>query len=86
MQKIPWSSKGFIVLMPALKGKRNQLSTKESNQSIVTKIRWTVEAIHGIIKQKYRLLDKVIDNKLLPKIGLYFKIAAFLYNQFGKTL
>jgi len=39
-----------------------------------------------IIKQKYRLLDKVVDNKLLPKIGLYFKIAAFLHNQFGKTL
>lgn len=43
--------------MPALKGKRNQLSTKESNQSrFVTKVRWVVEAIHGIIKQKYRLL------------------------------
>lgn len=80
-------SKGFTVLMPALKGKRNQLSTKESNQSrFVTKVRWAVEAIHGIIKQKYRLLDRVIDNKLLPKIGLYLKIAAFLHNQFGKTL
>lgn len=63
------------------------MSTKESNESrFVTKVRWAVEAIHGIIKQKYRLLDKVIDNKLLPKIGLYFKIAAFLHNQFGKAL
>ena len=33
-------TKGFFVLMPALKGKRNQLTTKEANQSyFVTKIR-----------------------------------------------
>ena len=79
--------KDFVVLMPAFKGKRHQMSTAESNESrFVTKIRWAVEAVHGIIKQKYRLLDKVIDNKLLPKIGMYFRIAAFLQNQFGKEL
>ncbi|KMQ85209.1 reverse transcriptase-7, partial [Lasius niger] len=45
--------KGFEVLMPALKGHRNQLTTEESNQSrLVTKLRWVVEAIHGIIGQK----------------------------------
>ena len=49
-----WESKGFTVLMPALKGKRNQLTTKEVNQSrFVTKIRWSVESVSGIIKQKY---------------------------------
>ncbi|KAK0160210.1 hypothetical protein PV328_007638 [Microctonus aethiopoides] len=33
--------------MPAFKGKRNQLTTIESNQSrFVTKIRWVVEAVH----------------------------------------
>ena len=74
-------------LMPALKGKRNQLTTKEANQSrSVTKIRWSVESVHGIIKQKYRLLDHIINKKLLSNVGLYFKIAAFLHNQFGKTL
>ena len=52
----------------------------------MTKFRWTAEEIHGVLKQKYRLLDYVIDNKLLPKVGLSFKIAAFLHNQFGKTL
>ena len=73
--------------MPALKGKRNQLTTKEANQSrSVTKIRWSVESVHGIIKQKYRLLDHIINKKLLSNVGLYFKIAAFLHNQFGKTL
>ena len=73
--------------MPALKGKRNHLKTKEANQSrFVTKIRWSVESVHGIIKQEYRLLDDIINNKLLPNVGFHFKIAAFLHNQFGKTL
>ena len=69
-------SKGFTDLMPALKSKRNQLITKEANQShFVTKIYWSVESVHGIIKQKYRLLDHIIDKKLLQNVGLYFKIA-----------
>lgn len=77
--------KNFKILMPALKGKRKQLSTEESNQSrFVTKIRWAVEAVHGILKQKYRLLDHKIDNKLIPKVGVYFRIASFL--TFGKRI
>ncbi|GAB1860468.1 SWIM-type domain-containing protein [Camponotus japonicus] len=75
----------FRVLMPALKGKRKQLSTEESNESrFVTKIRWAVESVHGVLKQKYRLLDHKTDNKLIPKIGSYFRIASFLNNTFGK--
>ncbi|XP_011251810.2 uncharacterized protein LOC105248620 [Camponotus floridanus] len=77
--------KDFRVLMPALKGKRKQLSTEESNESrFVTKIRWAVESVHGVLKQKYRFLDHKIDNKLIPKIGSYFRIASFLNNTFGK--
>ena len=73
--------------MPALKGKRKQLTTRESNDSrYVTKMRWAVEAVQGILKQKYRLLDHKLDNKLLPNIGTYFRIASFLNNQFGKRL
>ena len=42
-------SKGFTVLIPALKGKRNPLTTKEANQSrFVTKIRWSMESVLGI--------------------------------------
>ena len=56
-----------------LKGKRKQLSTEESNQSrFVTKMRWVLKAVHGMLKQKYRLLDHKIDNKLVPNIGIYF--------------
>ena len=52
----------------------------------MTKIRWSVESIHGIIKQEYKLMNHIIDNKLLPNVGLYFKIAAFLHNHLGKAL
>ena len=45
-----------------------------------------MESVYGIIKQKYRLLDHTIDNKLLPNVGLHFQIAVFLHNQFGKAL
>ena len=38
--------KGFTVLIPALKWKRNQPTTKEANQSrFVTKICWSVESV-----------------------------------------
>ena len=73
--------KNFKVLIPALKSKRKQLSTEESNQSrFVTKIRWVVEAVHGMVKQKYRLLDHKTDNKLVPNIRIYFRVASFLNN------
>lgn len=79
--------RGFSVLMPALKGKRSQLTTAESNASRhVTKVRWVVEAIHGIVGQKYRLLHQQMDNKLLPKVRSLCRIACFLNNTFGKRL
>lgn len=79
--------KGFVVLMPALKGKRSNLTCKEANDSrFVTKLRWVVEAVHGILGKKYRLLHHQLDNKLLPKVGEYCKIACFLNNRFGKRL
>ncbi|XP_046142743.1 uncharacterized protein LOC123988053 [Osmia bicornis bicornis] len=79
--------RGLTVLMPALKGKRKQLTTAESNASrYVTKIRWVVEAVHGIIGQKYKLLHHQMSNKILPKVSLFCKIACFLHNTFGKRL
>lgn len=80
-------NKGFQVLMPALKGKRNQLTTEESNESrFVTKLRWVVESVHGIIGQKYKLLHHQFDNKMLHVAGDYCRIACFLHNEFGKRL
>lgn len=80
-------SRGLKVLMPALKGNRAQLDTLVCNKSrLVTKVRWVVESVHGIIKQKYHLLDHKVDNKILPKIGTLWKIACFLNNKYGKRL
>lgn len=80
-------SKGFRVLIPALKGKRKQLTTAESNESrFVTKIRWVVEAVHGMIKSKNHLLGYKFDNKMISKVGAYYQIASFLLNLFGKRL
>lgn len=78
-------TKGYNVLMPALKGKRNQLTTKESNHSRkVTKVRWAVESVHGVIGQKNKLLHHQFDNKSLEKATPFCKIACFLDNEFGK--
>lgn len=80
-------TKGFKVLMPTLKGNRKQLTCQEANESrYVTKIRWPVEAVHGMIKQKNKLLDNVINNKILPKTGSLYRIASYLLNVFGKRL
>lgn len=78
---------GFRVLMPAFKGNRSSLTAAESNESrLVTKLRWVVEAVHGIIGKKYKLLHQQLDNKLIPKAAAYCKIACFLNNTFGKRL
>lgn len=76
-------SKGYRVMMPALKGKQKQLTTKEANYSrLVTKTRWVVESVHGMLKKKFRLLDHILDNKMLPNIGTYYRIASYLLNRF----
>ena len=47
----------------------NKLMTKEISESqFVTKVHWTVEAIHGILKRKNKFLDHIFDNKVLSKL------------------
>ena len=79
--------RGYNVKMPFyLKKGKKQHSTEEANKSrLVTKIRWVVESANGRIKQ-WRLLDKVIPNKLLPCIGEYVKIACSVINCFRPPL
>lgn len=73
--------------MPALKGKRPQLTTEEANESRkVTKVRWVVEAVHGAISQKFRLLHHILDNKMLPKVRSLCRIAGYLQNTYGRRL
>lgn len=78
---------GYNVLMPACKGNRAQLTSQEANDSrFITKIRWVVEAVHGALGQKFRLLHHRMDNKLLPSLKSVCRIASFLHNTFGKRL
>ncbi|CAD6210176.1 GSCOCG00010878001-RA-CDS, partial [Cotesia congregata] len=39
-----------------------------------------------MLNQKYHLLDQRIDNKMLPRIRSFFKIALFLHNMCSKRL
>ncbi|XP_058802330.1 uncharacterized protein LOC131670620 [Phymastichus coffea] len=76
---------GYEGFMPALKGQRKQLTATEANNSrMVTIVRWVVEAIHGVISQKYKLLHNQFDNKMIPHAGTYYRIACFLINLFGE--
>ena len=52
----------------------------------VTLLRWIVEAVHGIIGQKFKLLHHQLDNRLLPEASTYCKVACFLIIYFGKRL
>lgn len=75
----------FKAHMPALKGQRKQLTTAEANASrMVTLVRWVVEAVHGVMGQKYKLLHNQFDNKMIPNARSYCRIAGFLVNTFGK--
>ena len=55
---------------------------RSKSSRFVTKTRWVVESEHDILKEKYRLLD----NKILPKVRNYYRIAAFLLNKFRKRM
>ena len=53
---------------------------------MVTKLRWVVEAVHGNLAQKYKLLHHQFNNQMLPDVGTYCRIACLLYNLTGKPL
>ena len=80
-------SLGFRVLMPAMRANRKQVPADEANESRrVTKLRWVVEAVHGVVKQKFRLLHNTLDNKLLPKVKLLWDVAGYLHNRYGRRV
>lgn len=77
---------GFKVLTPSLKGQRMQLTTDESNHSRShgNPLGSAVEAVHGVVGQKCKLLHNQFDNKALPNAKSFCKIGCYLYNCFGK--
>ena len=80
---------GYKVYLPAspTAGSGKRLTTLQANDSrMVTKIRWVIETVHGILKNKYRLLDLKRQNKSLCKITIDFLVASCLNNVFGARL
>lgn len=77
--------KGIVVQMPTCHN--GKLSTKEANLTrFCTKLRWVIESISGVLKSKFKLLDRVTPNQSLCKIDTEYKIAASLHNMFGTVL
>ena len=72
--------------MPAI---RKPVTISTSENLIRDKKRFPYASLLLSIPVSFRAknsLDHIIVNKLLPNVDLYFKIAAFLPNQFGKAL
>ena len=78
-------AKGIKVLMPSCK--KGKLTASEANETrFCTKLRWVIESVNGVLKSKFKLLDRVTPNQSLCKIDTEYKIAAALHNMFGTKL
>jgi hypothetical protein len=80
--------KQYRVAMPTCPTdrKQKQLTTEEANQTkLVTKVRYKVEVVNGILKQN-RLLDRVRPNIQAHVIMADWKIAGALYNLYFKPI
>lgn len=78
-----FQSRGFIVKTPACQPLGKQLETLEANQSrLVTKIRYDVERINGMIKATFKIFNGVWESLSVPHLIDDLKIAAALLNKF----
>ena len=70
--------------MPSfLRKNEKQLSTEEANKSrLVTKVRYVIEKVNGILKSRFRYFDNVWSNKSITHLMDDFKIACALHNAF----
>ncbi|CAK1577955.1 unnamed protein product [Parnassius mnemosyne] len=75
---------GYVQHMPQTKyPNETQLTTDQANKSrLVTICRWVVEVVNGRFKRDFRLLRNVYNNRALPSMFEYFKIAAAMINRF----
>lgn len=78
-----FQSRGYIVKTPACQPPGKQLTTVEANQSrLVTKIRYDVERINGMVKATFQIFSKVWESLLVPYLMMDLQIAAALLNKF----
>lgn len=76
-----FEEKGFQVRIPAHAAGTQQLSTIEANRTrFVTKCRFEVERINGVMKNKFKIFSKVQETYWIPHIMDDFTIAAALNN------
>ena len=52
----------------------------------MTKKRWPVESVHGMLGQKFRILHHEFENKNLPNAEVICKAACYFLNENGKRL
>lgn len=73
---------GIDVFMPNFLYIGKQHTTQEANNSrIVTKNRWVIEAVNGLIK-KWLFFNNVVPNNNLPFIATDFRILCAIINKF----
>lgn len=78
-----FQSSGLIVKTPACQSLGKQLSVLEANQTrLVTKVRYDVERINGIIKSTFKIFSKVWKSLSVPHLMEDLQIAAGLLNTF----
>lgn len=76
-----FEERGFEVRIPAHAGGMQQLSTIEANRTrFVTKCRFEIERINGVMKNKFKIFSKVQETYWIPNIMDDFTIAAALNN------
>lgn len=79
-----FEERGFQVGIPVHAGGKKQLTTIEANRTrMVTKCRFEVERINGVMKNKYKykIFSKVQETYWIPYIMDDFTIAAALNNR-----
>lgn len=72
----------LIPKMPAFLKKGSQHDALTANESrLVTKIRWVVESVNGLLKQ-WKMLAQVVPNTQIPYIGDFVRITSALCNAY----
>ena len=73
----------FHLILQGLANKSVQLTRLQANETrLVTKIRWVIEDVNGVLKQSFRAFDGTIQNKMLTHIMNDLRIACSLVNCF----
>lgn len=78
-----FQSRGFIVKTPACEPVGKQLTTIDANRSrLMTKVRYDVERINGMIKNVFRIFSIVWESQWVPHLMTDIEIAAGLLNKY----